>query len=370
MTIQQLKNKGWIIYEVIVGSHAYGTNIEGSDVDIKGIFIQPTEEILRGNRIEQISDETNDTVYYEIERFFELLQKSNPNIQEILYVPERCVLNRTGIFDTIFDDVLRETLITKKMAKTFVGFAKSQVKKARGLNKKMNWEQERMERKTPLDFCYVLVGKERSMKFHSWVTNQEVLAYRKFIKADEISNQTNTSLAKVNNAPDLYSMYYDPKGPGMVSKDGKQIITANIPKECSFLGYVRYDQNAYSTHCKDYNSYETWLKERNELRYNINKAHGKNYDTKNMMHCIRILEMAHDIAEGRGLVVERPNAEYLIDIRMGKWSYEDVVEHAENLISSLEGIFDIAPIPDEVDSELMKDVLLETRLDNLIPRII
>lgn len=31
--------KEWIIYEIIVGSHAYGTNIEGSDKDIKGIYI-------------------------------------------------------------------------------------------------------------------------------------------------------------------------------------------------------------------------------------------------------------------------------------------------------------------------------------------
>ena len=33
MNIQTLEDNNWIIFECISGSHAYGTNIEGSDVD-------------------------------------------------------------------------------------------------------------------------------------------------------------------------------------------------------------------------------------------------------------------------------------------------------------------------------------------------
>ena len=43
MTIDELRNRGLIIYECISGSKAYGLDIPESDTDIKGVFIIPTE---------------------------------------------------------------------------------------------------------------------------------------------------------------------------------------------------------------------------------------------------------------------------------------------------------------------------------------
>lgn len=57
MTIQDLKEQGLIIYEIITGSQAYGTSTPESDVDIKGIFILPVEYILTNRYIPQVADE-------------------------------------------------------------------------------------------------------------------------------------------------------------------------------------------------------------------------------------------------------------------------------------------------------------------------
>ncbi len=43
-----------IIFKALVGSHSYGTNIEGSDKDFKGIFIQSPEDCLEKGYCQQI----------------------------------------------------------------------------------------------------------------------------------------------------------------------------------------------------------------------------------------------------------------------------------------------------------------------------
>lgn len=369
MTVKQLKDKGWIIYEVIAGSHAYGTNVEGSDTDYRGIFIQPTEDILRGDYIDQVSDEKNDIVYYEVERFLELLMKSNPNIQEMIHVPDVCITYKNEIFDKIFTPEFNKSLITKKMAKTFVGFAHAQIKKSKGLNKKMNWEDSKMVRKTPLDFCYVLGYHEESFKFEKWKTDESQVRLDQIYGTSTVLGpieQSDIGLAKVNNFVDMYSMYHLPESGGIVAGKSNELKLLSIDKGAPHLGYMRFDGNAYSTHCKDYQSYQTWLKNRNELRYNTNKLHGKNYDSKNMMHCVRILEMALDITQGKGLVVYRPNADYLLSIRRGEIEYNDLIKTAENLIKEVDTSFANTDIPDNVDSNSIKDVLQRIRFSGFL----
>jgi len=99
--INYLKNNNLIIFEGIAGSHAYGTALPTSDTDIRGVYIAPIESILSGNYPDQVADEKNDIVYYEIGRFLNLIQSNNPNILEILNLPEDCILYKHPIFDQL-----------------------------------------------------------------------------------------------------------------------------------------------------------------------------------------------------------------------------------------------------------------------------
>lgn len=71
-----------ILFLTIGGSHAYGTNVEGSDVDIRGAAGSP--EILGVNRFEQVINNQTDTVIYAINKFVNLLVQCNPNVIELL----------------------------------------------------------------------------------------------------------------------------------------------------------------------------------------------------------------------------------------------------------------------------------------------
>lgn len=71
-----------ILFLTLSGSHAYGTNVEGSDIDIRGVAGSP--EILGFNHFEQAIDNRTDTVIYAVNKFVSLLAQGNPNIIELL----------------------------------------------------------------------------------------------------------------------------------------------------------------------------------------------------------------------------------------------------------------------------------------------
>lgn len=68
-----------ICYLTLGGSHAYGTNIEGSDVDVRGIALNSKQEILLGRDFEQVVNTDTDTTVYSFKKIVNLLQNVNPN---------------------------------------------------------------------------------------------------------------------------------------------------------------------------------------------------------------------------------------------------------------------------------------------------
>ena len=387
----QDKAKGAIPLAIFIrGSHAYGTNIETSDTDYTGIYIQSPEDIYGFNYKEQVNDEKNDMVFYEIKRFLELLSKSNPNILELLNTPEDCIVYKHPIYQSILDN--KDMFITKGCAKTFGGYAHSQIKKAKGTDKKQNWEMDRVVRKEPIDFAYLFDGNNS-------------VPLRKVLE-DGGLDQKFCGLSKLNHARDSYALWYDFQSHSMYNEkmpaylrsinkfihrlvnfvsfqgfkiikgknvlgfngigfeDSNTIRTSSIPKNLSgryFLGYVSYNEDAYSNHCDDYYSYEKWLKERNEARFTDVKGHNQKIDGKNMMHCARLLEMAKEISEGKGIIIRRPNREYLLSIRKGEIDLQTLIDNSESIIKEINENFKTSTLPDSIDMEKVNDILVNIR---------
>jgi predicted nucleotidyltransferase len=110
---------------VRAGSHAYGTNVAGSDEDIRGITVPPVEYLLGySRRFEQATMKTPDVVIYGIQRFFELLAKGSCNHIEMLY---------TEPTDRLFTHPLAEELIVNRDSFTTMRTAYSYIGQASGL---------------------------------------------------------------------------------------------------------------------------------------------------------------------------------------------------------------------------------------------
>ncbi len=355
------------LYLVIRGSHAYGTSVPTSDIDYSGVFIQSHDDILGNKYIEQINDDKNDTVIYEVRRFLELLQKNNPTVLELLNTPEDCILYKDPIFDEILSN--RDKFITKICANSFGGYAKAQIQKAKGQNKKQNWEKEKITRKTPLDFCYLIQGS-KTTPISEWLERSE-------------KDQSKCGLVKIPHSRDIYALYYDfsdlyepeyftemgipkMKFKGISFEDSNDIRLSSVPDFGSeekewLIGQVSYNKDGYTQHCNDYKSYETWINERNMSRWVDVSSHGQKIDGKNMMHCKRLMQMAREIAEGKGIIVKRPNAQELISIRKGEVDLQTLINDVESEIVVIDNLFKSSNLPESVDEDFINTLLVSIR---------
>jgi hypothetical protein len=375
-----LKNNGLILYDVISGSKAYGTNLPTSDEDRRYIYILPLDYILSGNIIEQINDVTNDVVGYEIGRFLELLYSNNPNILELLNTPEDCIIYKNPVFDIVLNN--RDKFLTKKCAGSFSGYAKEQIYKAKGKDKKQNWEKEKITRKTPLDFCFIFKG-ENSIPLINYMNKRNL-------------DQKFAGLSKIPHSKDVYALFYDYEAASIYSdksssfeklmtiftnkipgfktplmrfkgisfQESNDIRLSSIPISCPsnyFIGHISYNKDAYIQHCKDYKSYQTWLNERNEQRWVDVESNGQKIDGKNMMHCRRLIDMSREIAEGKGIIVKRPNAQELIDIRKGKVDLQSLIDHIEKETKEIDILYKNSTLPENIDIKIIEDILIDIR---------
>ncbi len=347
MTIADLKSNNLILLECISGSRAYGTDLPGSDTDIKGVFILPQAQFYGLDYIEQVSSEKNDEVYYELRRFGELLYKNNPGILEMLASPNDCILYSHPLFEPF----LRENFLSRLCKETFAGFAFAQIKKARGLNKKINIPMP-PTRKTPLDFCFV-AEKQGSIPLLHWLTEKGW-------------SPEQCGLVAIPNMRDLFGLYYDGTNElgfsGIVKKEtANDVALSSIPKGMAQNALMSFNKDAYSMHCRDYKEYHTWLENRNEERYQNTLTHGKNYDAKNMMHTIRLLDMAAEILEDGTLQVRRPNREHLLNIRRGEFEYEELMAQAEEKLQYIENIYAKSTLPEQPDKSKIEQLLVAVR---------
>lgn len=398
MTIEQVFKNNSLIYRYIRGSHAYGLNVPESDIDESGVFVAPEQVLysLKDRYCEQVSDEKNDLVFYEIGRWFELLLKTNPNAIESLFIPENCIIDDVHpIIKDIRDN--RDMFLSKDIFDTLMGYSVAQIKKARGLNKKIVNPVE--ERKDILDFCYTFKD-QGSYPIKNWLMEHDL-------------NQKYVGLVNLPNMPNMYGLYYDFAAyfrfeykdiddpywdsirilrglgfdgeqldrmlyaiqerfekieffhyKGIINPDAmdksNDVRLSSIPKDEKPICFMSYNKNGYESHCRMYKEYQDWVKNRNPVRYESNLGH--NYDSKNVMHCMRLTRMAKELAKGEGFNVKRTyDREYLLDIRNHKFEYEDIMEQLNKEVEEFNEAVKTCNLPEHVDSDQINKLLIDCR---------
>ena len=345
MKIEDLRREGLIVLECISGSKAYGLDTARSDTDIKGVFILPKKIYYGLNYIEQIDNETNDIVFYELGRFMELLSYNNPNILELLNTPKEAIIYKHPFLEEIKTD----RILSKLCKDTFGKFAFSQIKKAKGLKKKIGNPMSK-SRNTVLSYCYVNYSKGAI----------PLLSYL------ELKNwkQENCGLISIPHMKDMYGLYYNESAGynGIIrSEEANDVCLSSVPKEFEPETLLYFNKDGYSRYCKDYKEYWQWVSERNEERYENTKDHGKNYDAKNMMHVFRLLEMACEIGMEGKVNLKRPNREYLLEIKSGKFEYAELLVKAEKMLLELNRAFSDSLLPDTPDVEYINELTYTLR---------
>lgn len=396
LTIKDLKDKGLIVYEYVRGSHSHGIATEKSDIDIGGVFIAPKEMFygLSSNYQSQVADDKNDTVYYELSKWFELLLKSNPTALESLFIPQQCINYIHPLIQEVIDN--RDMFISKSAFEPLIGYSITQIKKCRGLNKKINWEIP--ERKNILNFCsvpweqgsipllkyfekyglkqehcgLVAIPNMRDMYhvFYDWgahkneIQNDDTKSQMNLVYAASDLKQIHEPLnwAWVYNNESVFNNVYNYKGicnPDDYSKSN-EVRLSSIPKWIDPICQMSFNKDGYSTHCIKYREYKEWEKNRNPIRYESNLK--KSYDAKNVGECIRLIHTGIELANGDGFNVYRTwDRDFILDVRNHKYEYEEIIKYVEDKQKEMENAISKSSIKEKVDSEEVNSLLIKIR---------
>lgn len=84
----------------------------------------------------------------------------------------------------------------------------------------------------------------------------------------------------------------------------------------------------------------------------------RGYDSKNAAHLIRLLRMCIEFMKSGELIVHRPDADELLDIKRGKWALVDVKRLSCDLFAAAKVARDASALPAEPNREAVSQMLV------------
>lgn len=133
-----------ILFLTLGGSHAYGTAVEGSDVDIRGCTAEGRREIMGFSEFEQVTERETDTVIYGFRKLIRLLLQCNPNTIELLGCKEEHYFLLTPIGKQILEN--RKLFLSRRAAYSFGGYASQQLRRLENAMARDSYPQTEKEK--------------------------------------------------------------------------------------------------------------------------------------------------------------------------------------------------------------------------------
>lgn len=252
------------------GSHAYGTNIETSDLDIRGCAVNRKEEILTNKNFGQRCDKTTDTTIYSLNKLISLLSNCNPNTIELLGLKPEHYLYVSPIGQELLDH--QKMFLSKKAVQSFGGYAYSRLRRLDNKAARKTGQAEREQ--------HIL----NSIKNASYDFQEKYFSYPK----------------------DAVKLYID--------KSEREELDSEIFMDVCLSHYPLRDYKGMWSEMNNIVKDYAKIGKRNK-----NAAeHGKL--SKHMMHLVRLYLMGIDLLEKEEIITYREkDHDFLMSIRDGKY---------------------------------------------------
>ena len=124
-TNPHLKNR--IIFLTLGGSYSYGTNVETSDVDVRGCALNAPSDLLGLTNFEQVVHTQTDTTVYAFNKLIKLLLNCNPNTIEMLGCKPEHYFLLTDTGRMMIEN--RKLFMSKRAVHSFGGYATQQLRR-------------------------------------------------------------------------------------------------------------------------------------------------------------------------------------------------------------------------------------------------
>lgn len=116
-----------IMFLTLGGSHAYGTNVPGSDVDVRGVTGDSKYDLLGFGTFEQVVEQSTDTTIYGFRKLVSLLINCNPNVIEMLGSKPDNYMMVSPEGQMLLDN--KALFLSKKALYSFGGYANDQLRR-------------------------------------------------------------------------------------------------------------------------------------------------------------------------------------------------------------------------------------------------
>lgn len=299
----------------LAGSYSYGTNIENSDIDIRGITLNAKSDLLGLTNFEQYTDDKTDTVIFAFNKIINLLTECNPNTCELLGLKAEHYVYLSPIGEELLDR--KKIFLSKRAIQSFGGYASQQLRRL-----------------------------------------QNALARDSYQQAEKEKHILNT----LNNAMYAFCSRYENFDNGAMHIYLDRALNPDFEKE------IYIDVNLKHYPLRDYRN--IWTEMNNIVRdYDSigkrNKKKDDNHLNKHAMHLIRLFMMAIDILEKEEINTYRVNElELLHKIRRGDFQREDGLYSEEfyELLADYEKRLEYAAkntsLPDKPNSKAIEEFMM------------
>jgi len=328
------------IFECIVGSQAYGTFNEFSDTDYAGVMITGKEYFYGMNNFEQFREYPNiDKVVYEFRKAINLIADCNPNMLDLLFIPERCIVKTTKYWDKIREN--QSLFLSKRIRYTFSGYAFTQFQRIKTHRKfLLDPPITKPERKffgLPDSPIFPTSQIKAICQLALDIIEPDNKEF--FVKElDKLYGDYIIPLFNKYIIPEERILAVDWLSQNLKSQSHSILTLGTQYIKDEYIDIAKKELQYYNAH-QEWKQYQDWKKARNPKRADLEAKFG--YDTKHAMHLVRLMRMGKEFLETNSLFVDRTNidAQELIEIRNGSWSFDQIEQYIKTVDNQLTELY-------------------------------
>ncbi len=309
--LRKHKNLGGnILILTVAGSHAYGTSVGGSDIDLRGVAVETQRDVLGLSSFEQFEEWETDTVVYGLKKFVGLCLECNPNMMELLGTREdqcpiltdegRLLRQKAGLF------------LSKRAIQSFGNYAAAQLHRlqnalARGVEDQIQAEEHILNR--------VQAQMEHLAKGFRDLSGGKMRLY--------------------------------------LDRSDKPNLDAEIFMDVELSHFPLRDFKTI------YHGLSSVVRDYSAINHRNNKRDMPHL-FKHAMHLLRLLATGADILAGKGVVTYRADEQELfLSIRQGKLSFEEIFEQVDVFEKRFRQAAVQTALPEQPNTEAVEDLLME-----------
>ena len=308
-----------ILLKTLYGSSLYGTRTPESDTDYRGVYLSPLKDCLLNCIKDTVTDPTEeDTQLFSLTYYLNLAAQGQSIAIELLAAPDRAIVVTSPTWECLRTN--RKRFFTRNMH-SFLGYAKSMSGKY----------SSRIDRLNEIEAALKVF--QRHSTGGGW---DRPYRFNDDKKLSAIWNELPESLNAVKTVNERNA-----------NADKRVYVVCGRELQATVtIGH------AYKVVSYIYDSYGE----------RVRKAKDGQLDWKALAHAYRVAYQALEIVETGNLIYPLNRADYLRDMRLGRFDFikEGLDAKLDDLINEVQTKMDASDLPDRVDQSWIDQFVLDT----------